>query len=164
MSASSDRPSNRRYAAALVFMVVGSLAGWLLESYLMVTTTPSLKHRLYFREKAAPKVVKRGDYICFERLDPKINGGKKFSATKIAKCVAGEQLRVDGQSYYCGEEYLGMARRVSSSGEKLPHFIFNGPIPTGKVFAFGDHPDSYDSRYWGFVGVEELTDRVHPIW
>jgi len=157
------RPSNRRYAAAIVFMIVGTLAGWTLETHLMVTTSPSLKYRLYYRGEVAPKTVHNGDYISFQRIDPLINGGKKFAATKRAACVEGENLKVVGFDYYCGVKYLGTGRDHLHDGRKLQHFVFNGPIPKGKFFAFGDHPDSYDSRYWGFLGTEEATERVIPL-
>ena len=159
----AGRPSNRRYAAAVALMIVATLTGWAIEPHLMVTSSPSLKYRLYYRSETVPKTVHNGDYISFQRTDSLINGGRKFAATKRAVCVEGENLRVSGFDYYCGDKYLGTGRDHLRDGRKLQHFVFNGPIPKGKFFAFGDHPDSYDSRYWGFLGTEEATERVTPL-
>ncbi len=38
-------------------------------------------------------------------------------------------------------------------------------VPPGKVFALGDNRDnSYDSRYWGFVGIETIKGKAFILY
>lgn len=84
---------------------------------------------------------------------------------KRVECDEGEQLSVDeSKTYFCSGRYLGRAKDRSRAGEAVRHFCFNGVVPAGKMFVMGDHIDSYDSRYIGFVDKAEVVGRAWPIF
>lgn len=83
---------------------------------------------------------------------------------KIVGCASGQLLRVTNSEYYCGEKYLGKALGNDSKGKPLPQFIFNGPVPVGSLFMVGNHPRSYDSKYFGFIHADSVLKKAYPIW
>jgi len=162
----------RKVNKKVVFQVLcltGAVAvGMLIPSRIAITVTPSLKHRIYIFTKVTPSTaaaaVKKGSYVNFMFHDPRISDGKTQRVMKRVACVAGEILRVEDNYYYCGNEFIGKSKPLTRKGEPLRHFVYNGIIPKGKVFVSGDHIDSYDSRYWGFLDLSAVTGLGHPIW
>jgi len=43
-------------------------------------------------------------------------------------------------------------------------FSFSGKVPDGALFVVGDSPDSYDSRYFGFLRKEDVIKIAHPVF
>jgi len=123
-----------------------------------VTTSASLSHRIYFlvRLKKEDK-IHRGDYVWVRSLSSKyIDDGKEFSVIKRVACNTGDLLEVSNRNYSCNGQFLGRAKIYSLKGEPLKNFIFNGIIPEGKVFVMGEHKDSFDSRYLGFMDRDNI--------
>ena len=54
-------------------------------------------------------------------------------------------------------------RSVDSQGRPMPSVLASSIIPSGMALVLADHPGSFDSRYFGFVPLENLQ-RVEPIW
>ena len=54
-------------------------------------------------------------------------------------------------------------RSVDSQGRPMPSVLASGIIPSGMALVLADHPGSFDSRYFGFVPLENLQ-RVEPIF
>lgn len=127
--------------------------------HLEITTSKSLPHRFFWKVNEQPGP---GDFALFELTHP-LAGPHPVRITKQLKCWAGEELTVLDQNYFCNGEFLGLAKEKGLHGQELPHFTFSGPVPDGFAFAYGADPDSFDSRYWGFVRVAE-TQRLVPIF
>ena len=79
---------------------------------------------------------------------------------KRIACFSGERLKKEGVSYFCQEELIG---KISGSIDKEA-FDFKGRIPPQKLFVIGDKPNSYDSRYFGFIDIEDIDARLIPIF
>lgn len=142
------------------------VAGTLLPYKFSVTLTPSLKHRIYWLTRNPDKVV-RGDYVLFhhKELAAKVGMKKSEEMLKVIGCNEGDQLTVDAEKkFYCNGEYLVRAKDISLKGEPLQHFVFNGQIPKGVMFVMGQHKDSYDSRYFGFVDKNRILAKAYPIF
>lgn len=88
--------------------------------------------------------------------------GMRF--VKRVACMSGERLIHSGRDFYCNGAFLATAKAWDRKGNPAAPFDFNGTIPDGKYFALGEHADSYDSRYWGFVNHGWILGRVHRIF
>lgn len=142
------------------------IAGTLLPYKVSVTLTPSLKHRVYWLTRN-PDRVGRGEYVLFhdKELAARIGMKKSEDMMKLVGCNEGDQLTVDAEKkFYCNGEYLVRAKDVSLKGEPLQHFAFSGTVPKGAMFVMGEHKDSYDSRYFGFVDKSRILAKAYPIF
>ena len=78
---------------------------------------------------------------------------------------AAKRYAVDAEKkFFCNGEYLVRAKDFSLKGEPLQHFTFNGPVPKGFMFVMGQHKDSFDSRYFGFVEKSRILAKAYPIF
>lgn len=141
-------------------MVLAGGVAWFVCSHLTVTLTPSLTHRVFWRSTspAGVRAVHTGSYIIFEHVVPApLN--RLVRVVKRVGCSSGETLTADANDdYYCNGQYLGRAKRRTLLGEPLTPFRYNGVVPDGMLFVVGDHRDSYDSRYIGFVQHEMVEE------
>ncbi|MGK7346022.1 MAG: signal peptidase I [Candidatus Nitrospinota bacterium M3_3B_026] len=148
-----------------VFIVAtAAYTGTFIPGRVIVTTSPSLDHRVFYKRAiGSGDVPRKGDYVIARAKSRYINDGNPFDMAKRVACVPGEELRVEGRRYFCDGAYLGEARTRSLKGEPLKNFVFNGKVPAGNLFLMGDGKDSFDSRYLGFVKVDDVKAIVYPI-
>ena len=177
---------DREVTNRLLMLLAAFIFGLLIPSRFSVTVTPSLIHRIYLISLIADaREIKKDSYVLFIMRKSYVTNGQpadvmsavlsgekhkdgKPSAPapvmKIARCIPGEYLRVADRRYYCNDEYLGTAKEHSLRGEKVDNFVYDDVIPQGKLFVMGEHRDSFDSRYFGFIEVTDVTAIGHAIW
>ncbi len=156
---------NRDNISKILMLTSAFMIGLLLPGRISVTVTKSLKNRVYIvSEISDVREIKKGGYVLFTLRSKMINNGEPVDAMKMVACTEGEFLKENRGRFYCNDEYLVTAKTRSQEGEPLEHFSFNGAIPKGKFFLTGQHPESYDSRYFGFIGVEDVKKTAHPIF
>lgn len=156
----------------LALLALVGVVGTLIPGRFCVTLTPSVKYRMFFLDRDLSR-VKNGDYVLFSLDVGRLGGlplpegvreGERVRAVKRVACAEGEQLRVVGREFFCDDEPIGRAKERSRKGVSLTPFVHDGPVPEGRVFLAGDHPDSFDSRYFGFVEKNALRAWARPIW
>ncbi len=169
-----------------LMLLAAFLFGLLIPSRFSVTMTPSLVHRVYLISRIQDaREIKKDSYVLFTLrksyrrngqpvdvmsavvLEEKHADGKPSvpaPVMKIARCIPGDYLKVTDRRYYCNNEYLGTAKEHSLKGEKVENFVYDGVIPQGKLFVMGEHRDSFDSRYFGFIEVTNVTAIGHAVW
>lgn len=156
----------------LLSLLLAGFAGSFLPGRISVTLTPSVKHRVWWLSQNTSK-ARRGQYVLFHLPSPKLKGmpvpetvvnGQDIRAIKRVGCDEGETLSQKKRDFFCGDEFLGHAKETSQKGEPLTAFLFTGKIPAGKVFLVGDHPDSFDSRYFGLIEKSNYLAWARPIY
>lgn len=146
----------RRFALLLgVALVV-----MFIESHLVVPATPSIRyHALWI----APGEIEKDDYANVVIRSEVIDKDDAVKLTKRVACVAGEYLKYENGQHYCNGKWLGRTLQRTRDGLPLTAFVYDGPIPAGKVYLAGENVRSFDSRYFGLVDVASLT-RVKPLF
>lgn len=98
--------------------------------------------------------VQKQTTVMFEWDDPILPAGVDFM-TKHVLCFPGDILKRDGLTFYCNGEMISRAKLKTKTGDPLTVFDWTeGPVPQDVFFAGTDHPDGYDSRYYGFVPLD----------
>lgn len=108
--------------------------------------------------------IKPGDYILFKtdrRMLPYYAPGKLFGKRVVG--IPGDRLEVRGRDFYLNGRFLTRARETDSLGNPAPLFDYNGTIPRDCYFVLGLSPNSFDSRYWGFVCRDSVLGRLIPL-
>ena len=124
---------------------------------------PSLYHKLFWVDRDTRK-ISRGDYVLYRHSD-KHTGDRNLQMVKKVVCAEGDILTVDSaKKYFCNGQYLGKAKDRALNGSPLTNFVWNGPVPSGMILAMGEHKDSYDGRYYGFVKKTAVLNKAHPVF
>lgn len=85
----------------------------------------------------------------------------KYLLKKIG-CKEGDTLLTVGSDFYCNELLIAIAKPTDKNGNIVEQFTFSGQIPKNKYFMIGTHPNSYDSRYFGFVDKSQIERGATP--
>ncbi|MBM9615700.1 S26 family signal peptidase [Desulfobulbus rhabdoformis] len=159
---------NSREKTLAVVVLASLLVGAWLPERIIVSTSPSLEHRIFFLTRPNHE-IKIGDYLVFRHegtsfvqkgLDP-----DNDRMIKKVGCSPGDLLStVLKRSYLCNQRLLGVALQTDSKGNSLPLFEFSGPVPENKYFMVGSNPRSFDSKYFGFVDADDILYKALPIW
>jgi len=109
---------------------------------------------------------RRGDVVAF-RTD---NIAGLSRGVRFIKRVAGEpsdQVRISEGKLYVNGQHVPLINAGGEivytlpSGSEEMAIMTNVSVPPGKYFVLGDNPvQSLDSRFWGFVPVEDIVGRV----
>lgn len=107
-------------------------------------------------QKDVDKFDLKGKIIAFDfPLDTKYFK-KDTPFAKEVKCQGGDNLSTQDRDYFCNNHHIGKARIADSKGAAVKQFVFNGVIPKDSYFVMGDNPNSFDSRYWGFLTKDKI--------
>ena len=155
---------------AILFLAI---PGFILPSKLVIGYGDSVKYTLFW--KVSKDEFSYDDYVVLKmpKEDPFAKG---MNIVKRVGCKEGDELLIEGKAYYClrkGEGkaiFLGEAKERTRTGVKVNQFnpCSDNPcrvrVPSGHIFVIGDHKDSYDSRYFGWVPYERVIVVAKPIF
>jgi conjugal transfer pilin signal peptidase TrbI len=132
--------------------------------HLLFNLTPSLPYVLAVLERGA--TVQRGDLVVFRfqggEIGPYLKGQWFF---KRVAGMPGDTVSVEGQNVFVNATPVGFAKPRTHTGEPL-ELIAPGPIPPGRYYVQGTHPDSFDSRYRvnGLIRADQIVGVAHPVF
>jgi len=160
----TDLFTNRKKRSVWLAAVSALVFGLLLPGRIVVAISPSLDHRIFVITKSfTPDEIRKDDYVLFAVRSHYIKDGRPSRLLKKVSCISGEKLETKAREYYCDGEYLGMAKWYSLKGEPVNSFAYSGTVPEGKLFVTGNNPDSFDSRYLGFIERSNVEGIAHPL-
>ncbi len=162
---------NKKEQRIALVLLAGLLAGLILPQRIIVATSDSLDHRIFFKVPVDTARIKHGDYLLFQLQKgehaPFIHKGLKENNMLIKEvgCIPGNLLTKDTDGvFFCGQTRLGKALTKDSKGNDLPVFDFTGPVPNRRYFMIGTNPRSFDSRYFGLIHDDAFLSKALPIW
>ena len=137
---------------------------WMFSKYfsLVLNASSSLPER-WFLLFLLDLSMNKGQYIAVKMIAGPHQGE---DALKIVKGVAGDVVTEKNREFFINGESVGRAKEYSSSDVKLEMNAFRGKIPTGKIWVYAPHRDSFDSRYaWqGLIDASRVVGRVYAIY
>jgi signal peptidase I/conjugal transfer pilin signal peptidase TrbI len=167
--------SIRSFSFWKIVIIISLLAipGFILPSKLVFSFGNSVNHKLFW--KIFQEDLSYDSYVVLKtpKEDPFAKGE---NIVKRVGCLPGDELLIKGKDYYCIKKskkeliFLGTAKERSMTGVKVNQFNPCGEnpcrieVPKGYIFAIGDHKDSYDSRYFGWVPYEKIIAVAKPIF
>lgn len=161
---------SRRERRIGLILLAGIIVGVSLPGRIIVATSDSLDHRIFFRVPV-PARIEMGDYLLFrlqgEEHAKHIRKGIRENDVLIKKvgCAPGRILTKDGEgTFYCDKTRLGRALQRDSRGNALPVFAFSGQIPEHSYYMMGTNTRSFDSRYFGLIDADEFISKALPLW
>ena len=128
---------------AIVFLAA-LLVGLWLPTRIIVSTSASLEHRVFFMTTPNIKRIKNGDYLVFNHDDttfvhPGLHRHDQRYIKKVG-CSPGQTLKRDDSNHFlCGQTVIGEALEQDSRGRDLPQFSFSGEVPDNNYFMVGAH-------------------------
>jgi type IV secretory pathway protease TraF len=161
-----EASARKRNAKWAVFLALYLLAGTFLFRHINVTNTPSLNTRVFFLRFDVDKArIAKGSYIVCRLPDAGFfRNPENLMVTKRVECADGQRLDTRGRDFFCEGRYLGRGKEHTLNGKKAEIFSFNGRVPEGAFFVMGDHPNSFDSRYFGFVWRKDVKAIAYPLF
>ena len=161
----TEKNTKRNKLRDVLVIISAFVFGLMIPARFSVTVTPSLDKRVYLISRIPRgQHIDRNSYVLFKGHFAQIEGGRALQVMKIARCIPKDDLFNKDKDYYCNGNYLGTAKEFSKKGERLINFKFNGIVPPEKLFVMGQHRDSYDSRYFGFIEEKDVFAIGHPIF
>ncbi len=164
------RLSKKEKIVALV-IIAALMVGVTLPTRIIVATSDSLDHRVFFKVPVDPRAVEMGDYLLFELEGkihkPHIRKGIKENNLLIKKvgCAPGMDLSKDAEGmFFCDQVPMDTAFKKDSQGLELPIFTFSGEIPRDSYYMMGANPRSFDSRYFGLIHGDAFISKALPLW
>jgi len=107
----------------------------------------------------------KNDYVVFEynKMDYKNYHQGKLFIKKIG-CNSGQHLLVTKDKALCDGKLIATILQKNGEGKILPHYEYNGTIPSDSFFALGEHYRSFDSRYFGIVNKQQIKNTARRIF
>ena len=160
-------PRNLRLGAGAGLGV--TVFGCLLASQLAWNLTDSLPRGLYARTltRSRPQL---GDIVAFDvpRSVSSLVYSRRYlpaGAQLFKKVVAqpGDHVCIQAGMFEVNHRLVGPVLPADAQGNPLPFFGFCGVVPADKYFVASEAPRSFDSRYFGPLPVEALS-QLSPLW
>lgn len=159
----SNHNKKRRVVFVGIFTVACVVASFTFPKLFVVSLTGSLSKRLFWLDRDVA-TVNRGDYVLFRHSNIATQY-KEQTMVKLVRCDEGDDLEVDSNKVLtCNGEYIGRAKATALNGTKLQNFAWHGKIPAGMFLPMGEHKDSYDGRYYGFIAKTNVLKKAHPVF
>ncbi len=142
-------------------LVIVPVAVWLASHY-RVNVSPSMPWTVARVEYGAQPHL--GDMMLYDYRGT-MKGLPSHTFFKEVAGIPGDRIHVDGHAVWVGACFIGLAQPATHRGEPLTP-IQPGVIPEGYLFAKGEHPGSFDSRYQesGLVPIDAVIGVAHPVF
>jgi conjugative transfer signal peptidase TraF len=145
----------------------GVIALYILRGSVAINISDSLPRGIFFL--TAPTDLDREDLILFQHstadslaaIRGYVRGGAPLG--KRIAALPGDQVSVGERVIVNGRNAAAPAPGLDSRGRAMERFTYHGTVPQGAVFVLGDTPDSFDSRYYGFVQKADITNTLQPL-
>lgn len=83
---------------------------------------------------------------------------------KPVAAVAGDRVCRIGAHIIVGRRNVARALLRDAAGRLMPMWMGCRTLRAGKIFLLAEHPNSFDSRYFGPIDVGQIAGIAIPVW
>lgn len=160
----TEKHSARKWITLVLFISTLILTGTMVPGRLVVATSDSIEHRVFFKQdRFNPDEIRKGSYVLLELHTDVVPDCSPCDISKRVSCIEGDMLSIRGDDYFCNNELIGTAKKLSKKGESTNPYKASGRIGKGEIFLTGSHRDSYDSKYFGPRKIKDVKALLKPI-
>jgi len=110
--------------------------------------------------------IRRGDIVVFKA--PELASKERKNFVKRVVALPGERVKInDSHIYINGEQVTSPPEVADRPYTKVGEFgtVSEVRVPDGQIYVLGDNSgSSRDSRFWGYVPVEDVKGPAVAIW
>ncbi len=135
---------------------------------LVWNASPSIPIGLYSVSHTPPK---RGDLVLVtlpeharQMADRRAYLQVNVPALKRVVALTGDTVCRFGRAVFVGGMPTSKAKLNDTRGLKMPRWRGCLELGSGQVFLLGDHPDSFDGRYFGVSDLRVIHGVARPLW
>lgn len=163
---------SRSVAAALAAFTVTALIAsmlWQPRPLLVWNASASAPVGLYL--VTSPHDVRVGEMVIAWTPEParSLAAERRYlpSNVPLVKRVgagAGDRVCAIGEAIWVNGRHVGARREVDGAGRRMPAWTGCDELAAGEHFLMMESPDSFDGRYFGVTGREDLVGRAVLLW
>jgi conjugative transfer signal peptidase TraF len=128
----------------------------------------SVQPGIYALQRGPPQI---GDMVVV-RLPPDIAAfaarrgylPRNVLLIKPVRAIAGDVVCRFGGGVYVQRKLFVSARRADHLGRPLPRWHGCRALQSNEVFVVSEHPDGFDSRYFGPIPLRHVIGRARLLW
>lgn len=107
----------------------------------------------------------RGAIFAFRAKDLRPFFKEGTHMIKVIDGLPGDRVQVTQEKVLVNGIEVGVGLSLAKPLKRSPgRYVREEIVPESKYWFMGKTPDSYDSRYWGYVSTDDLIGRAYPIW
>ena len=127
----------------------------------LIAKTASLPYKIFLLAKTHD--FKKNNYVAINNHHTTYYGEPNMVKQIIG--LPGDLLVIEAEDFYINGIYYGKIKNKTRHNKPLTA-VATQFIPTGHVFAYAPHTDSFDSRYqeFGFVSMEKIRGRAYALF
>ena len=158
-------PAPQLSSRAKTLLLAAVLAGTGLavlrpQDLILYNPSDSVASGFYVRDRSQPV---RGSIVTIRSVDaaPDYAATRNFTdaGDRFLKRIAameGDTVCAEGSAVSVNGQIFAERGQVDADGNPLPSWSGCVMLDAGEVFLLGDHPGSFDGRYWGVSDLVEL--------
>lgn len=161
-------PAPKLSSRAKVIVLAGVLAGISLavfrpQQMILYNPSDSIAKGFYVRDRSE---LARGSVVTIRSVHAAPDYAAKRDFTdagdrflKRIAAMEGDRVCADGSTVSVNGKPIAERGDMDAAGDPLPSWTGCLILDAGQVFLLGDHPGSFDGRYWG---ISERADLIGP--
>lgn len=134
---------------------------------ILYNPSDSLPKGFYVRDRSEPAV---GSIVAIRAVDaaPAYAATRNFTGPRhrFLKRIAamdGDTVCAEGSTIRINDMPVAERAETDPAGDPLPSWSGCVTLTGGEVFLLGDHPGSFDGRYWGISKQDDLAGAWRPV-
>ncbi|MFN4024425.1 MAG: S26 family signal peptidase [Hyphomonas sp.] len=164
----ASRLSSRAKVLLLAAMLAGTgLAVLRPQERVLYNPSDSIPKGFYVRDSTEPAP---GSIVAIRAVDaaPAYSTTRNFTGPghRFLKRIAGmegDTICAEGSTIRINDVPVAERAEADPAGGPLPAWSGCVTLSGGEVFLLGDHPGSFDGRYWGISQQADLTGPWRPV-